>query len=289
MNYKNNGMCQSRGWKGSKLVKFNTNPIVKRWPVSDKRSSTGNLCYFTDQFDNHPWENPELNQTLRSTVSDHYFLAHFPQTSSSIQFSFIWTGSCGSTMGRLWFCRLVCKKSKSDVQARRRKSSEKGEVGEEGDEEEEGRDPATTLQAMAGTGGLFLSTLPDVQLSFSNRFTIFELVCLLSDWTRAFNPFIYVWLKCDLWKSTVICSDQSTISGNVGKELNQLISMMNNEDGGEGESWRITFMFNILFHYHNLFFYLVVIFDWVNFWCIPSMKQLFEIQHLTNPISLIIF
>ena len=84
-------------------------------------------------------------------------------------------------MGRLWFCRLVCKKSKSDVQARRRKTSEKGEVGEEGDEEEEGRDPATTLQAMAGTGGLFLSTLPDVQLSFSNRFTIFELVCLLSD------------------------------------------------------------------------------------------------------------
>ena len=122
-----------------------------------------------------------------------------------------------------------------------------------------------------------------------NTITIFELVCLLSDWTRAFNPFIYVWLKCDLWKSTVICSDQSTISGNVGKELNQLISMMNNEDGGEGESWRITFMFNILFHYHNLFFYLVVIFDWVNFWCIPSMKQLFEIQHLTNPISLIIF
>ena len=66
-------------------------------------------------------------------------------------------------MGRLWFCRLVCKKSKSDVQARRRKTSEKGEVGDEGDEEEEGRDPATTLQAMAGTGGLFLSTFPDVQ------------------------------------------------------------------------------------------------------------------------------
>ena len=44
---------------------------------------------------------------------------------------------------------LVCKKSNSDVQARRRKSGEKGE-GEEGDEEEEGRDPATTLQAMAG-------------------------------------------------------------------------------------------------------------------------------------------
>ena len=37
-------------------------------PFSDKRSSTGNLCYFTDQFDNHPWENPELNQTLRNTV-----------------------------------------------------------------------------------------------------------------------------------------------------------------------------------------------------------------------------
>ena len=185
-------------------------------------------------------------------------------------------------MGRLWFCRLVCKKSKSDVQARRRKSSEKGEVGEEGeDEEEEGRDPATTLQAMAGTHS--------VLGHFPKHFNIFELVSLLSDWTRAFNPFIYVWLKCDLWKSTVICSDQSTISGNVGKELNQLISMMNNEDGGEGESWRITFMFNILFHYHNLFFYLVVIFDWVNFWCIPSMKQLFEIQHLTNPISLIIF
>ena len=46
---------------------------------------------------------------------------------------------------------LVCKKSNSDVQARRRKSGEKGEgEGEEGDEEEEGRDPATTLQAMAG-------------------------------------------------------------------------------------------------------------------------------------------
>merc|ERR1719234_1070615 len=67
--------------------------------LGDKRSSTGNLCYFTDQFDNHPWENPELNQTLRNT-------------------------------------------------ARRRKSSEKGE--EEGEEE---RDPATTLQAMAGNVG----------------------------------------------------------------------------------------------------------------------------------------
>ena len=47
---------------------------------------------------------------------------------------------CGSA-------RLVCKKSNSDVQARRRKSSEKGEE-EEGEEE---RDPATTLQAMAGS------------------------------------------------------------------------------------------------------------------------------------------
>lgn len=28
--------------------------------ILDKRSSTGNL-FFTDQFDNHPWENPELN------------------------------------------------------------------------------------------------------------------------------------------------------------------------------------------------------------------------------------
>merc|ERR1719460_2860083 len=36
--------------------------------LGDKRSSTGNLCYFTDQFDNHPWENPELNQTLRNTA-----------------------------------------------------------------------------------------------------------------------------------------------------------------------------------------------------------------------------
>ena len=34
----------------------------------DKRSSTGNLVYFTDQFDNHPWENPELNHTLRTPV-----------------------------------------------------------------------------------------------------------------------------------------------------------------------------------------------------------------------------
>ena len=37
-------------------------------------------------------------------------------------------------------------------QARRRKSSEKGkEVVEGGEEEEDARDPATTLQAMAGT------------------------------------------------------------------------------------------------------------------------------------------
>ena len=43
---------------------------------------------------------------------------------------------------------LVCKKSNSNVQARRRKSGEKGEGGDE--EEGEGRDPATTLQAMAG-------------------------------------------------------------------------------------------------------------------------------------------
>jgi len=95
--------------------------------LGDKRSSTGNLCYFTDQFDNHPWENPELNQTLRNT-------------------------------------------------ARRRKSSEKKSGGgdaEGGDVDEEGPDPATTLQAMAG---------------------------------------------------------------NVGKELNQLISMMNSEDAAEGDT-----------------------------------------------------
>ena len=50
--------------------------------------------------------------------------------------------------------RLVCKKSKSDVQARRRK-----EKGEDGEDEEEGRDPATTLQAMAGTDPIFLHFL----------------------------------------------------------------------------------------------------------------------------------
>ena len=101
--------------------------------------------------------------------------------------------------------------------------------------------------------------------------------CVLVVWCLT-TLFIYEWLRYDWWKSIVICSDQSMISGNVGKELNQLISMMNNEDGEEGSSWRITFMFDIMFHYHTLFFYLVVIFDWVNFWCSPSTRKLFEIQ-----------
>ena len=106
--------------------------------VADKRSSTGNLCYFTDQFDNHPWENPELNQTLRNTVGELYqdqYLELLVQT-----------------IGWLWFCSIyqtVWKKVNGDVQARRRKSSEKAKDGEE-EEEEGGRDPAATLQAMAG-------------------------------------------------------------------------------------------------------------------------------------------
>jgi len=88
----------------------------------DKRSSTGNL-YFTDQFDNHPWENPELNLSVRP-----------PQT-------------------------------------RRRNLSSQDDP--RSSLEVEDKDPAATLQAMAG---------------------------------------------------------------NVGKELNQLISMMNNEDGDQEKS-----------------------------------------------------
>ena len=83
-----------------------TGQLVTPWPVSDKRSSTGNLCYFTDQFDNHPWENPELNQTLRNTVVHHYLTPFF-------QLSF---ESCVSTIARLivvllhitdWFVKRV--------------------------------------------------------------------------------------------------------------------------------------------------------------------------------------
>ena len=84
------------------VLKFNPDikRIVKARPISDKRSSTGNLCYFTDQFDNHPWENPELNHTLRNTVSDHFF------SKFSILFQF---QICALTI-----VVLVCKKSNGD-------------------------------------------------------------------------------------------------------------------------------------------------------------------------------
>lgn len=107
------------------------NPINQENPfrdafLGDKRSSTGNL-FFTDQFDNHPWEKPaDLNLTI-----------------------------------------------KPSNQARRRNASSNEEAGGRVclNIDLEDKDPATTLQAMAG---------------------------------------------------------------NVGKELNQLISMMNNEDGEDG-------------------------------------------------------
>ena len=121
-------------------------------PFSDKRSSTGNLCYFTDQFDNHPWENPELNQTLRNTVS--------LKTVSNWAPSLHCIGCLLKT--KKWnvssdFFEMfkLCREKRFNigVQARRRKSSEKKSGGgdaEGGDVDEEGPDPATTLQAMAG-------------------------------------------------------------------------------------------------------------------------------------------
>ena len=89
-------------------------------------------------------------------------------------FSFEWDLNhfgCGSAAHN----RLVCKKSNSDVQARRRKSSEKGGEEEEGEEEE--RDPATTLQAMAG----LLLQISSFDQTFQLFNCIFELVCWLSD------------------------------------------------------------------------------------------------------------
>ena len=90
---------------------------------SDKRSSAGNLCYFTDQFDNHPWDNPELSTTLRNTVRFHF-----------------WEINCNST------------------QARRRQTS--GQTSEVDKDKEEEKDPATTLQAMAGEVCIIYVNLP---------------------------------------------------------------------------------------------------------------------------------
>lgn len=99
------------------------NPFRDAFLGTDKRSSTGNL-FFTDQFDNHPWENPELGRT-----------------------------AVAATLGRR---RVSGNTSQEGEQARAVQGEQQQIIN-----------PAATLQAMAG---------------------------------------------------------------NVGKELNQLISLMNNED-----------------------------------------------------------
>ena len=91
----------------NKKEKTNSNfsKVYKVYVAADKRSSTGNL-FFTDQFDNHPWEAPPELQPPAKTGA--------------------WP-------------------------PRRRNLSTQGEPGARDKEKHvEDRDPAATLQAMAG-------------------------------------------------------------------------------------------------------------------------------------------
>ena len=93
----------------NKKEKTNSNfsKVYKVFVVADKRSSTGNL-FFTDQFDNHPWEAPPELQPPGHKTS-----AWPPQ--------------------------------------RRRNLSTQDKAGTREEKEvNEDRDPAATLQAMAG-------------------------------------------------------------------------------------------------------------------------------------------